>query len=75
MLKCLIHLVLSFSKKLSAPGIFPLKLQDNILQWKLALYYNVESGSFLLAINDKAFLGMPYKATLAPPGPQNIEAG
>ena len=45
------------------------------MQWKLALYYNVESGNFLLAINDKAFLGMPYKASLAPPGPQNIETG
>ena len=45
------------------------------MQWKLALYYHVESGNFLLAINDKAFHGMPYKASLAPPGPQNIEAG
>ena len=45
------------------------------MQWKLALYYNVESGNFLLVVNDKAFLSMPYKASLAPPGPQNIEKG
>ena len=45
------------------------------MQWKLALYYNVQSGNFLLAINDIAFLFMPYKASLSPPGPQNIEQG
>ena len=71
----LIDFILCFSKKLSAPDTFPLKLQDNIMQWKLALYYDVESGKFLLVINDKAFLGMPYKASLSPPGPQNIERG
>ena len=65
----LIDFILCFSKKLSAPDTFPLKLQDNIMQWKLALYYDVESGKFLLVINDKDFLGMPYKASLSPPGP------
>ena len=45
------------------------------MQWKLALYYDVESGNFLLVINGKAFISMPYKASLSPPGPQNIEHG
>ena len=73
--KCLIDFILCCSKKLSAPGTFPLKLQDNIMQWKLALYYEVESGNFLLIINDKAFLSMPFKASLSPTGPKNIEQG
>ena len=29
----------------------------------------------MLFINDIAFLSLPYKATLLPPGPQNIEKG
>ena len=73
MFKCLIHLVHFFSKKLSAPGVFPLKMQDDILQWKLALYYDAENDDFILHINGKAFLSLPYKASLDPPGSQNIE--
>ena len=72
MLKCLIDFILCCSKKLSAPGVFPIKLQDDIMQWKLALNYDAENGDFVLYINDIAFHSMPYKASLAPPGPQNI---
>ena len=63
--------VLSFNKKKEfvSTGTFPLELQDDIMSWKLALYYNVESGNFLLFINGKAFLSMPYKASLALQGP------
>ena len=50
-------------------------MQDDKLQWKLALDYDVKNGNFVLYINDKAFLSLPYKASLAPPGPQNIEMG
>ena len=45
------------------------------MQWKLALYYDAEKNEFVLGINDIAFLSMPYKPSLDPPGPQNIETG
>ena len=31
----------SIGKKLSQPGLFPLKLQDDELQWKIQLRYDV----------------------------------
>ena len=52
-----------------------MKLQDDELQWKLALNYDVENGNFVLFINNKAFLSMLYKSSLAPPVSQNIETG
>ena len=45
------------------------------LDWKLALYYHVQADTFLLSINDNAFLNYPFLAVIAPPGPQNIETG
>lgn len=59
MLKCLTHFVRCYSKRLSEPGVFPLKLQADELQWKLALCYDAEKGNLLLYINNKAFLSMP----------------
>ena len=63
------------SKKLSHPGTFPLKLLDNELQWKLSLDYDVQQDVFMLFINDRAFLEMPFQAEVSPTGPQNIEKG
>ena len=41
-----------YSKKLSQPGIFPLKLQDDELQWNIKLDYDVQSDVLILHIND-----------------------
>jgi len=62
-------------KNLNQPGVFPLKLQDAELGWKLFLNYDVEGDFFILFINEEAFLGLPFQAELAPSGPQNIEKG
>ena len=50
-------------------------MQADKLQWKLAVNYDVQKDKFFLFINGHAFLNLPFKATLAPPGPQNIEKG
>jgi len=47
-------------KKLNKPGLFPMKLQDAELGWKLALDYDVEGDFFILYINEEAFLGLPF---------------
>ena len=62
-----------YSKKLSTPGVFPIKLQDDELQWKISLGYDVPSDSFNLRINDLHFLQMPYQAEIRLNGPQNID--
>ena len=64
-----------YSKTLSQAGIFPLVLQDDELGWKLAVDYGVEDDKFTLFINGRAFISLPYKASLATPVPQNIEVG
>ena len=58
-----------YSKKLSDPGTFPLKLQDNLLSWKLSLYYDMQADQFILHVNDIPFLKMPYQAEVSPSGP------
>ena len=50
-------------------------LQDDKLGWKLAVDYGVQDDKFVLFINGRAFLALPYKASLATPVPQNIESG
>ena len=55
--------------------MFPLKLQDDDLRWKLSLDYNVPCDTFLLFIDDLAFLQMPLRAVVTPSGAQNIEKG
>ena len=62
-------------KKLNNPALFPLKLQDDELQWKLSLSYTVEADKFLLFINDVPFLALPFKADVTSAGPMNIERG
>ena len=58
-----------YRKKLSQAGVFPLKLQDDELQWKITLDYDGEKDTFILYINDLAFLELPYQAEIAPTGP------
>ena len=60
---------------MSEPGLFPLRLQDDDLQWKIKLYYDVPSDKFLLTINDKPFHQMPTQSEVNPEGPQNILSG
>ena len=64
-----------FSKNLSSPGIFPIRLQDDVLGWKLSVHYHLPTNVFGLTINDLPFLGMPYQAQLILKGPQNIRGG
>ena len=47
-------------KKLSQPGVFPVRLQDDEMSWKLSLGYDTEKNIFVLWINDRAFLLLPY---------------
>ena len=65
----------SCSKNLSQAGVFPLRLQDDDLRWKLALDYDVPGDTFLLFIDGLAFMHMPLRAVVAPTGAQNIEDG
>ena len=53
--------------------MFPLKLQDDELKWKLSLSYAVDADKFLLFINDIPFLALPFKADVTSAGPMNIE--
>ena len=62
-----------FSKNLSSPDIFPIKLQDDVLNWKVSLGYHLPTNAFILHINDVPFLAMPYQASVILEGPQNIE--
>ena len=59
-------------KKLSAPGTFPIKLQDDVNNWKVSLGYDLLKNTFILHINDVPFLAMPYQASVILRGPQNI---
>ena len=59
----------SYRKKLSQPGIFPMQLINDQLSWKLSLDYDFPSDKFLLYINGKAFLELPYQAEVIPTGP------
>ena len=62
-------------KKLSQPDLFPMKLQDDVLEWKIAVNYDCPTNKFILTINDEPFDGMPYLAELTHHAPQNIEKG
>ena len=64
-----------FSKNLSSPGIFPIRLQDDVLGWKLSIRYDLPTNVFDLNINDLPFSVMPYQAQVILKGPQNIIAG
>ena len=63
------------NKHLTDPGLFPLKMQDDEMAWKLNLYYIVQTDKFALYINGIALLAYPYQAEIAHTGPQNIEQG
>ena len=64
-----------YRKKLSQPGLFPIKLQDDELQWKLCLDYDVLADKFLLYIDGRSFHQMPTQSEINPKGPQNILNG
>lgn len=55
-------------KKLSQPGVFPVRLQVDEMSWKLCLDYDTVKDIFVLSINDQAFLLLPYQAELIPTG-------
>ena len=61
-----------YSKKLTHSGLFPVKLQDGELNWKIVLHYDTLTNSFPLQINGVYFLQMPLQSELNPEGPQNI---
>ena len=46
-----------------------------MLNWKVALGYDLPTNVFLLYINDVPFLAMPYQASVILKGPQNIDYG
>ena len=48
------------SKKLSQPGVFPIMVQDDELQWKVSLNYDASTNQLVLNINDRPFISMPY---------------
>ena len=62
-------------KHLTDPTLFPLKMQDDELAWKLRLNYIVQTDKFALYINEIAFLAYPYQAEITHTGPQNIDSG
>ena len=64
-----------YRKELSEQGLFPLVLQDEELQWKIILNYDLPSNKFLLAINGAPFSLMPRQYQVNPKGPQNITMG
>ena len=64
-----------YRKKLEHPGLFPVKLICDELEWKITLDFDVQKDSFILSINDQAFLTLPYQAHVMVDGPQNIEKG
>ena len=49
--------------------MFPINLWVEVLQWKIQINYDVPNDTFLLAINDIAFLSMPYQGDIIPNGP------
>ena len=52
-----------------------MKVQEDELEWKISLNYDVSSGKFILFINDEPFDGMPYLVELTHKSSQNIEYG
>ena len=52
--------VLVRNKKLTDPSAFPLKLQGSETSSKLSLGFDQHRKVFLLSINDKALLMLPY---------------
>ena len=62
-------------KKLSQSGLFPIRLVNDDLNWKLCLNYDLRNEIFLLQINDISFLDMPIQSEVNPKGPQNICCG
>ena len=64
-----------YSKKLTQSDLFPVKLQDDELNWKITLNYDTETDAFLLHINGVSFLQMPFQSEVNLEGPQNIERG
>ena len=61
-----------YRKKLTHSGLFPVKLQDGELNWKIILNYAVLTDAFLLDINGVSFPEMPLQTEVNPEGPQNI---
>jgi len=61
--------------KLSKPSLFPMKLQHDLLNWKVSLQYVVDGDKFILLINDKPFLSLPFKANATSAEPMNVEEG
>ena len=55
-----------YSKKLSQPGLFPLKIADDELKWKVVLSYHLPKEIFLLQINGINFLDMPIQSEVNP---------
>ena len=64
-----------FSKTLSSPKIFPIRLYDDVLDWKILVGYDLSTNVFALSINDLSFKRMPYQAQVILKGPQNITWG
>ena len=62
-------------KKLNNPALFPLRMQNDELKWKLTLNYALGEDKFLLFINDIPFAVMPFKADVTSAGPMIIEDG
>ena len=56
-------------KRLTDPGLFPMKMQDDELAWKLSLNYIVQTEKFVLYINEIAFQDYPYRAEITHTGP------
>ena len=52
-------------------GVFPLVLQvqgsNDLPPWKLSLDYDAQRSTFVLSINDEAFLELPCLAEVTPP--------
>ena len=55
--------------------MFPLILQDGETQWKIAVFYIVDTDEFALTINNIPFPLLPYQAEVIAQGPRNIERG
>ena len=50
-------------------------LESDEVPWKLQLQCDEKHETFILFINDLAFLELPYQAEAIPPGPRNILGG
>ena len=64
-----------YRKKLTDPGLFPIRLRNDELDWKLFLDYVVEEDKFLLFINDLPYLLLPFKANVSSNVPMHISGG